>query len=50
MSVKLNAHRVFKGTVNHPGYLEALTLDNSREQLLRKARDTIRQTLRTSMP
>lgn len=46
----LNAHKVFKGTALRPGYLKALSLEENREQLLRAARDDIRQALREGMP
>lgn len=46
----LNVHKVFKGTTIRPGYLKSLNLDGSREQVLRDARDEIRQALRQGMP
>ncbi|NMM46513.1 hypothetical protein HH303_18625 [Rhodospirillaceae bacterium KN72] len=46
----LNAHKVFMGTALRPGYLKALDLEENREQLLREARDDIRQALREGMP
>lgn len=45
----LNAHKVFMGTDLRPGYLKALNLEEERKNLLRAARDDIRQALREGM-
>lgn len=46
----LNVHKTFKGTQSVFGYIDALDLDDDREQSLRKARDRIRRALRQQMP
>lgn len=46
----LNAHRVFEGTEVRPGFLKALNIDDDRDQVLRDARDDIRNALRRGMP
>lgn len=46
----LNAHKVFRGTVLHKGYLKALNVDDTSETALRSARDKIRSALRDGVP
>ena len=49
MTGTLDIHKVFRGTTGWPGYFEALNLGENREQVLRDARDEIRQALREGM-
>ena len=50
MSGTLNVHRVLRGTRTRRGYLDALTLDKSRERWLSLSRDEVRKTLRDGLP
>lgn len=45
----LNAHRVFTGPADADHFLAALTLEPSREKLLRAARDTCRAAIRSGL-
>lgn len=44
-----NAHRVFAGSNNVDGYLDALTLDSKLEESLRSARDQIRKAVKEGL-
>ena len=45
----LNAHRVFTGPADSDHFLAALTLEPGRERLLRTARETCREAIRSGL-